>query len=382
MTAKRQAAFQILAVLMTLAPTLVLDYGVKQAYWARVGRPAKPTVAHRSADVTYHHGLKPNAAVTDVAAGYQYPFFSNSLGMRDAAVREVSLRSPGPRILFIGDSFTEGIGLPWEETFAGRVQAALAPEGVEVLNAGVNSYCPVLIKRRLRDLVENAGLEVDRVVVLIDISDIVQELQYRETPAGSIEAIPYAPFAEQAAALQRANQLQDWLQKNIEENFVLLGAISRNLRLWWRARDATTSLWDQMGEWAWNWPDYEGPHRTLVDQGLRSAAANLEAIAVMLRARGIGLTVVVYPWPQQLKSPVQPNEAERFWGEWARQQGVDFISLYPRFRELGPATEVREKYYFPSDCHWNAAGHAEVAQVLLGPCRSQILPPKKSTLRP
>jgi hypothetical protein len=314
--------------------------------------------------------------VTDRIGGHEYAFFSNSLAMRDREVREVSRHKTGPRVLFIGDSFTEGVGLPWEKTFVGKVQASLASSGVEVLNAGVNSYCPLLIKHRLRDLIEKQGLELDRVVVLIDISDVLQELQYRETPDGSVEAIPYAPFEREAKTLDRANRIQDWLEKNIEDRFVLLGALSRNLRLWGRARDESVSLWDRLGDWAWNWPGYEGPFRPLIDRGLASAASNLEEISAMLKARKIALTVVVYPWPQQLFSPALPSEAEVFWGGWAQRNGADFISLFPRFRELGGAEEVREKYYFAGDSHWNAQGHAEVAAALVGPFRGQILPPK------
>jgi len=365
MTAKRQTAFQFLAVLVTMALILVLDYGFKQAFWAWVGRPAKPVVAHRSAHGEYHHGLRPNATLTDRIAGHEYPFFSNSLGMRDREVREVSRHKTDPRVLFIGDSFTEGVGLPWEKTFVGKVQASLAPFGVEVLNAGVNSYCPLLIKHRLRDLIEKQGLELDRVVVLIDISDVLQELQYRETPDGSVEAIPYAPLEREAKTLDRANRIQDWLEKNIEDRFVLLGALSRNLRLWWRARDETVSLWDQLGDWAWSWPGYEGPFRPLIDRGLASAAADMDAIAALLREKKIALTVVVYPWPQQLGAPFRPSEAEVFWGGWAQKNGADFVSLFPLFRELGSPEEVRKKYYFPGDSHWNAAGHAAVAEALI-----------------
>ena len=367
---------RVLAVLLTLSLVLLLDFGVRAAYRTFWKKKSPPVVTHRTAQAEYHHGLRPNMTVTDRIGGREYPFFSNSLAMRDREVRQVSLQKASPRILFIGDSFTEGVGLPWEQTFVGKVQTALTPAGVEVLNAGVNSYCPLLIRHRLRDLVERQGLELDRVVVLIDISDVLQELQYRETPDGSVEAIPYAPFEKQAAALDRANRVQDWLEQNVEDRFVLLGALSRNLRLWWRSNDSATLLWDRMGDWAWNWPDSKGPYRELIDRGLSSAAAQMGDLARHLKSRKIALTVVVYPWPQQLGSPFQPGEAERFWGEWARNQGVDFISLYPRFRELGPAAEVREKYYFRGDSHWNAVGHAEVAAALVGPFREQILPPK------
>lgn len=378
----QKKVFQIWTGLLVLAAILALDFGIKLAHSAWVAPPATPPTAHRVANSFYHHGLAPNAAVTENVAGLEYPFFSNSLGLRDARVRTISLRKSGPRILFIGDSFTEGIGLPWEEAFVGRVQASLAPEGVEVLNAGVNSYTPLLIKQRLIDLIVKQEVEVDRVVVLLDISDVLQELQYRETEDGSVRSIPYAPFEDRAAELDRANRLQDWMEKNLENRFILLGAVSRNLRLWFRSHDEACSLWDRRWDWAWRWPDYQGPFRPLIDRGLDLAAANMGVVSDMLKSRGIGLTVVVYPYPQQLGPSAQPNEAERFWGEWSSQHGADFVSLYPRFRELGSAPEVQGKYYFPKDSHWNAAGHAEVAQTLLGPFRSLILPPKSPSQSP
>jgi hypothetical protein len=42
--------------------------------------------------------------------------FTDSLGFKDASRRAVPDRR---RILFIGDSFTEGVGLPYEQTFVG-----------------------------------------------------------------------------------------------------------------------------------------------------------------------------------------------------------------------------------------------------------------------
>ena len=39
------------------------------------------------------------------------------------------------RIMFIGDSFTEGIMLDWEDTFVGIISDSLKNKNVEVLNA-------------------------------------------------------------------------------------------------------------------------------------------------------------------------------------------------------------------------------------------------------
>jgi len=68
----------------------------------------------------YHHDLAKSKAVKNASyRNYIYSAYTDSLGFKDKAVRNVPLSSNKYRILFIGDSFTEGIGLDYEKTFVG-----------------------------------------------------------------------------------------------------------------------------------------------------------------------------------------------------------------------------------------------------------------------
>ena len=63
--------------------------------------------------------------------------------------RSARKKLPGTRrILMLGDSFTEGDGVEYGETFSARLQAMLdstvLPERWEVINAGVGSYAPLV----------------------------------------------------------------------------------------------------------------------------------------------------------------------------------------------------------------------------------------------
>src|SRR5512143_3502021 len=62
----------------------------------------------RLQNARYSHDLLPNFSGLDSWGLTHYPFFSNSLGFRDASVRAVSLQSQTYRTLLIGGSFTEG----------------------------------------------------------------------------------------------------------------------------------------------------------------------------------------------------------------------------------------------------------------------------------
>jgi hypothetical protein len=104
--------------------------------------------------------------------GHHDQIFTNSLGFKDARVREVPLRSDRKRVLFMGDSFTEALGVAYEESFVGRFAAAF-PQ-LEVLNGGVSGYAPSVYYAKTKYLIE-MGLQTDEVIVYIDISDIQEE---------------------------------------------------------------------------------------------------------------------------------------------------------------------------------------------------------------
>ena len=71
----------------------------------------------RRPDLYYHHGLVANGFAPDADyRGHHYVFATNSLGFRDRTVRRVPVHRPPSmryRLLFIGDSFTEGLGVDW-----------------------------------------------------------------------------------------------------------------------------------------------------------------------------------------------------------------------------------------------------------------------------
>ncbi|NBR97231.1 MAG: hypothetical protein EBT48_06480 [Verrucomicrobia bacterium] len=190
--------------------------------------------------------------------------------------------------------------------------------------------------------------------------------------------IPYGPFHEKAGRLRRADEVCGWLENHVEKNFVILGAIVRNVRLQWRRHASSTGVteYDAIPDWAYNWPDYRGQHQDLVEKGLVKIKAEMTRLALDVKARNVPLTLVVYPWPQQVKAGSQPSRAETEWASWAKENGVQFISLFPVFVNQAPAEEIIQKYYWKNDAHWNEEGHRLVAEALLRP-EGGILLPKK-----
>src|SRR5262245_8344319 len=119
---------------------------------------------------TEHHSLRP---------GYSdQNFHTSSFGLRTP---EVAVPKPAGtfRVLLLGDSFTFGYGVKEDEGFARVLERQLrrdANRPIEVVNAGVISYCPLL--EYLQYVHHLNLLEPDVVILNFDMSDVQDHLIY------------------------------------------------------------------------------------------------------------------------------------------------------------------------------------------------------------
>lgn len=134
--------------------------------------------AFRGPHPYYHHGLLPNRSQTTHWGDIPYQVHTNTLGFRDAAVQEVPLQSDKYRILFMGDSHTEGVGVAFSESFTGLLLSKVDTSRITILNAAAVSYSPKLYYYKTKYLLEEVGLDIDEIYVFMDISDIQNEYAY------------------------------------------------------------------------------------------------------------------------------------------------------------------------------------------------------------
>jgi tetratricopeptide (TPR) repeat protein len=119
------------------------------------------TVYRRSANPVLAFELKPDWRDPDADLVRSYPF-TNSHGLRD--VERARTKPPGVRrILLLGASVVEGVGIRDLDDTMSRQAEALAGPGTEVLNFGVSAYCT----RAKVELLRTKGLAFDPDVVVL-----------------------------------------------------------------------------------------------------------------------------------------------------------------------------------------------------------------------
>ncbi len=128
---KKETKLALITILVFVALFILLDFIL--GFWLI---PENYSFV-RIKDPYFHHGLKPNVETKAAWGPIIYPFSTNNLGFRDASARKVSLKKDKKqkkkRILILGDSHSEGVGILFEYTFTGRLQKMGEEKKTEIL---------------------------------------------------------------------------------------------------------------------------------------------------------------------------------------------------------------------------------------------------------
>ncbi len=330
---------------------------------------------YRCESLLYHHDLEPNVSAWAQWGPLRHRIFTNSLGFKDEAVREVPLRSNAWRIVLIGDSFTEGVGYRFEDTFAGIISARLKPRQIEVLNAGVTSYSPVIYYRKLKYLIEEQSLDVGEVIVFLDISDIEDEARHYTLDEHE-HVVDQDPKGRARVHERPRSACHTWKRFIRQHSLSVQVVASLKSRL--RAvlnRERTEPRVVEAGPLAaWaetlaiergNWTHDPKAFEAYGKQGLERASASMDLLYELLRRHGKPLTLVVYPWPNQVAVLDRDSIQVRHWRRWAEVHRVAFVDLFSAFIDSRDPAIVIPEYFIEGDVHFNATGHKRVAEMLL-----------------
>jgi len=235
-------------------------------------------------------------------------------------------------MLFIGDSFTEGIGFDYEDTFVGRIDTELSKKGIEVFNAAVCSYAPSIYWRKIKYLIEDVGFRFNEVVVFMDVSDISDEaLSYCTDEDGNIVAKDRSEYLDMARNFNGSGNLNNIVQRvssNIKsmiiDNSIFIYAILTKLR-------TKFNVYEHKGfAMEYYWTIDQNAMRMYGEKGLNKATRYMDKLHDLLKKHDIKLTLSVYPWPQQIAYGNFDSIQESYWRAWCKKNNVKTL-LNPFF---------------------------------------------------
>ena len=306
----------------------------------------------RGSNNFYHHGLKALAAEktswkSDGVSFYQV--YTNSLSFVDEINREVPMKKSGKRIMFIGDSFMEGVGYPWHQTVAGIISDRFKNQGVELLNASVISYSPKIYYLKTKYFLDR-GLEIDELYVFIDMSDISDEVVYeyfvpKEFSSSELKWQALDNFFIKGSYIYRSSKV-DYFAKQ-ENPYSEYGPFWGGLTkfYYWKPR----------------WPFDPEAYKLYGEKGIASAKKYIELIRQLCAEKGIKLHIGVWPWADHARDKSGRMQHD-IWKEYTDKYGIDFISLFDLFENMPP--EELSSLFIRGDIHWNEKGNQVAADYI------------------
>jgi hypothetical protein len=312
---------------------------------------------------------------------------TNSKGFRD---QERTFEKPAStvRVVALGDSFTWGTGVTYDETVVTMLERSLQkllPQS-EILNLGVPGFEP----EHELDMMQQFGIKFSPDVVVLYFfvgNDIMRK-------RGAGRDVPFIVAGNSYYVHSNGNWVHDYL--GLDRSYLyhhlrylvrvhfsqLWGLFRKQGGVTWNLARAEASLppggWhmdyvkylverseifakDDTPEWNYHW---------------RHTTATLDSLLELLRSHQIPLLVVLIPEKVQLDPDLQREfvsamgtstleydfeKPQRQLGAWCARHDVICVDLFSTWKEC-PASR---RLYFRNDAHWTRDGHACAAAATL-----------------
>tara|TARA_Y100000590_G_scaffold353876_1_gene406972 strand:+ start:1536 stop:2714 length:1179 start_codon:yes stop_codon:yes gene_type:complete len=316
--------------------------------------------------------------------GISYTVKTNNLGFRDSEVKD--LNKDNNYTMVIGDSFVEGAGLEYEDTLVGYLNEKIKTNDIkdyEFLNAGVTSYSSYIYQKKIINIIdENPWLKVDKVIVLLDKSDVVDDIRYFDrTEYFPVEKVEYnfknpdffedlrkgdvwRFFYKQTITgffLKEIGDILDMQRRNLRDRYKLSKKlkksffnISSNQVKAFRSINTRTfisnyfhgNLWEEKSK-----------------KSINFSIENLAELKNYLEEKNIEFWVLIYPWPFELVNKIQRENYVNYVTEGLMKEEINYISAYDPFLMDDVYLNITKNYLY-QDIHFNKNGNKMLADIV------------------
>lgn len=334
----------------------------------------------RRKDAILHHALVPSCDGVVQTNDYTIHFKTNSWGLRGEEFQKQKSKDVY-RVLVLGDSYVEGWGVNEKEHFITIAEQLLEKKGkkVEIINAGVASYSPVLELEFLRT--KGVQLNPDLVIMMIDPNDMHDEYFYGGWDRHM--QLRESLFPKTAHTIKRWPEENRSFLKRATNHSALLSMVYERVKSSRDIRNQTISLENltihsAIYSQAQDWENFEKAFALLNDTVLLTDGYLKQkdiAFAITTSSRGA------------YHSTKEWNPGRKVWGydegkvyapkpvmqieKLAKEREISYINVFGALKDT-----KQFPLYYPRDGHWTAKANTIVGEVIAAYIEKQLSPAK------
>ena len=309
----------------------------------------------------YHHTLRENVVYSsNVSFIGTYELCTNNFGFKSKCNQ---LDNKNYEFGFIGDSFTEGTPIEYEDTFVGLFAEKT---GYKTANLGIASYSPKIYLSKINFLI-NEGFKFNHIIVFIDISDLYDDTNFYSINDDLI--------VSQKNSRERSLKRKKFLRKNFPLTnfyFYVLRKYEFKKEELIQPKNNVMPIFNKKtnlkAKWTYSKTDNLEGYEIGISKGNKIMTNQMIKFYEILKRNNIDMSLAVYPWPHQLNYDDENSIHVKIWRDFCENRCKSFINYFPIFfNEMNKSSylDTYNKYYFKNDPHFNKEGHKVLANKLI-----------------
>lgn len=273
-------------------------------------------------------------------------------------------------ILIFGDSMTFGVGLEYENTYAGIIEKKM--KNYNVYNFGVGSYAPSVHLYKLQEAIKK-NIIPNKIILFLDLSDVRDEARRW---IDDKDGIPKRPEGKPHWAKNIDNK-KKFLEKNFKLTQEIAALVNYNLRnLRSKAKSNILNNQNNLKIKMSMQGNYTYTKLENLDQrfwkkgdfikGLKKVNEKISNISKIAKANNSQFYLVIYPWGETLLKGEEEFSWTNFGKKLCERNNCKLINAIPEFIDYKKTNKnwVSE-LYFLNDEHLNKGGAKLLADIVV-----------------
>ena len=327
---------------LTLATLLITDYLFGKYLLKLTPKKINPSINHK----IYDHDLKKNfKGILEWSPGKTYTFCTDKNSFRTFC-DSTDLNGKEFDIAFIGDSFTLGVGLDYEETFVAKISKNF--DDLKIANLSVVSYSPIIYYSKLNHLINN-GYKFKRVIIYFDISDVYDDNKKYRLIGDKITRKKSIFLSNFQKNLKSLFPFLSYSTKTVKNNLFKKKDIKKN-------KCNYLDYCHEKSSWTFN-KKYFGENE------INKTLKYLNMTYKLLNKNNIKMSLGIYPWPAQILHDEENSKVVKIMSNFCLNKCEYFFNNYPDFfkeLKISDKASIVSKYYIKNDVHFNAEGNQKL----------------------
>ena len=255
-------------------------------------------------------------------------------------------------IAFIGDSFTEGIGLPYEKTFVGKLKEK---KNLDVVNLGVASYSTEIYLQKIKYLISKNIISINHLIIGIDLTDLEDDWARREK-------LKLKKSINKNSKSTNLN-FKRFLAQYFPGTYLILKKVNWYIKIHITKNENVEHLDYKKNKASWSYiKNYENLNSKIENQ-----ISTMDKLYIFLEQNNIKMSLLIYPHQASIKFDKKNSLYKKIWKNYCINKCFKFIDAYSIFFDEmrnNSKNDLMKKYFINGDAHFNENGNELIYKIL------------------